>query len=528
MKRTTARLLISFAITTLTCASAAAEEVPRRIGEDVTWTQAGSPYTIDRTATVSEGATLTIEPGARVELARDVSLVIEGELIARGTESEPIVFTGRDSDGTPESWMSVAFTESSVDATFERVDDYVSGSIVEHCTFEYGTHALRISGASPFVHRSLFRDNYAPPTLELAGGAAMLIEAGSRPRVSESTFVDNHADLVAYGGAIYATQSDPIIQDNVFRRNSSVYGGALATDLVASPIVGNTFEENEATITKGGAASLISTISPILNNRVENNLAAMDGAGIHICVDCFPHSTPFVMDNTIADNISTNTDILDGSAGFGAAFIRVFRNNNLHDNLRAGLPSDFGWYHHESEGYPGWVSERSIAHNWWGTTDPAFLDETVFDGDDLEGYHRVDWDPPLAAPAEMAQTRVAVTTRRLRYEDEGDDMPVFLTLYNPGAERDVELTVMLQYGDDPALPYSGTLESFEVESDLGAFALTLPENSVYFTTLLQSLYSPGDAPEHGYWHAALFDADTGERIGEVCSIRFDLETGGAE
>ncbi|HJN78196.1 MAG TPA: hypothetical protein QGF58_30065 [Myxococcota bacterium] len=74
-------------------------------------------------------------------------MTVTGELVARGTE---ITFTG-------EGWNAVVLTGAT--ATFEDVDDFVSGSIIEHCVFEGGTRALTLQGASPYVHASTFRDN---------------------------------------------------------------------------------------------------------------------------------------------------------------------------------------------------------------------------------------------------------------------------------------------------------------------------------------------------------------------------------
>ena len=40
-------------------------------------------------------------------------------------------------------------------------------------------------------------------------------------------------------------------------------------------------------------------------------------------------------------------------------------------NLRAGTPSDFGWFHRLDEGFPTWVSDPDVTKNYWGATDDA-------------------------------------------------------------------------------------------------------------------------------------------------------------
>lgn len=67
---------------------------------DQTWTAAASPHVLDANMVVPLGGTLTIEPGAVVKLGEDVSLTIEGQLLAQGTSSSAITFTSDDRWGS--------------------------------------------------------------------------------------------------------------------------------------------------------------------------------------------------------------------------------------------------------------------------------------------------------------------------------------------------------------------------------------------------------------------------------------------
>lgn len=516
--------LVTFFLGILLAAPARATDVPALIEGDAAWTAAESPYTIEQDTIIAEGASLAIEAGVTVEMADGVSLIVKGELRAVGTAGQQVLFTGKDDGSGKGRWISVMFENSSADAVFIDVDEYESGSILEWCTFEHGTRALKLDGASPYVHRSTFTDNLSEvASVLLAGGAGILVTGGAAPRIRGCTFYQNEALPAAYGGAIYAESSAPIIQDCTFDGNKAVYGGALTTDIVASPIVGNKFVNNEATITKGGAASLITTVSAFLNNVVTGNLAKLDGAGIHVCVDCHPHAVPFFLDNTIADNLSEDPDPAHGAAGIGAAYLRMMTHNNIHGNLRKGEPSDFGWFHPLEEGFPDWVANRSVAGNWWGTADTAEVEKTVADGNDFDGLGKVEFEPVLDGPVEQPLPRVTVTTRRLVFDDPGEEMPVFLTLYNPGKELEVELVLLFQYGERTPVPYQGPLDFPGALVERGFYALKLPENSVFFSSVAAPPYVPEElAEDHGYWHAAVFDAGSGERIGETCSVRFDF------
>jgi len=505
------------------CSPAFAEEVPRSIAEDSTWSVAGSPYTISEDVEVAEGVTLTIEPGVTVEIVADRSIVIRGRLVARGTSSEEILFTLDPDAAEGEHWGSVVFEDAAEDAVFSDLDTYEEGSIIEHCVFEHGSRALRLHGASPYVVRSVFRDNWYEDLMVQQCGAAIYVGEGSAARIRENEFRDNIVEGFCYGGAIYVDLSHPIIQDNVFVGNQAVYGGALTSDKSAGPVVGNRFEDNEVT-TKGGAISLISSASALLDNEVIGNRSRRDGGGVHVCVDCKPHSVPFFMDNTITGNTSE----VEGAAGVGAAFLRTFSHNNIHDNVGQGEPFDFGWFHEHDFGYPSWVSQVSVAHNWWGTADIETIGETIHDGEDDSIYDTVTFQPVLSEAVEEPTPRVTLSTRYLRFDEEIESLPVYLTIYNPLEERELELHVYLQYGESAIVPVEVLVELPEGRWTESGYHFWMPERSVYFSTVMEPDLVDSGGPDHGYWHAALFDPGSGERIGDVSTVRFDLVRGGGE
>jgi predicted outer membrane repeat protein len=473
--------------------------------------------------TVPAGATLTIDPGVRVEMAPGRSIFVEGELVARGTEAEPIVFTGRDRGSGPEYWGSLVFQGSSRDAVFASLHGYLSGSIVEHCVLEYGRRAIQVKGSSPFITQSTFRHNQTEASVDIAGGAAMSVEAGGRPRIQGCTFEGNRAELFTYGGAIYVKEAEPIIQDNVFRSNWATYGGAIATDLMASPIVGNVFLDN-STVSEGGALSLVSTVSLVANNEVRGNHAPRDGGGIHVCTTCFPHANPFVVDNTIVGNSSDAASPSEGAAGVGAAYLRALSHNNLHGNLRRDQPSDFGWFHPLSAHYPSWVANPELGANWWGTDNLATISATVFDGSDDPTYGTVSLAPVLGGPVTAPRTRVTATTREICIAPTSTNASVFLTVYHPGAARQWALELALILDGGQAIPWQGNLDFPGATRQGSLHLIQMPENGVYFTALEMPLGEVARTGTGGTWTARLTQVGSDTPV-DVSSARIAFAEG---
>ncbi|MFW6098134.1 MAG: S8 family serine peptidase, partial [Chloroflexota bacterium] len=81
------------------------------IGSDTTWS-GDRVYRLTGNVRVQEGATLTVEPGARVEADNDRILEVEGKLVATGTETAPIVFTSAEGEPTSWSWRGLDVSEN--------------------------------------------------------------------------------------------------------------------------------------------------------------------------------------------------------------------------------------------------------------------------------------------------------------------------------------------------------------------------------------------------------------------------------
>src|SRR5947207_15880727 len=84
--------------------NALATDVSGEISQDTTWTLSGSPYIITGDGTVNGGYTLTIEPGVSAMFASATRLIILCELVAKGSDTDRILFTSDNPAPTKGSW----------------------------------------------------------------------------------------------------------------------------------------------------------------------------------------------------------------------------------------------------------------------------------------------------------------------------------------------------------------------------------------------------------------------------------------
>lgn len=124
------------------------------INANTTWSLSGSPYIVTGNALVSYGYILTIEPGVVVKFNTDKALQIDGELHAVGTAESRITFTSNQPNPSAGDWAKIHFADTCIDASYDALGNYISGSIMKYCDVLYGgglgygeIHAF---GSSPY------------------------------------------------------------------------------------------------------------------------------------------------------------------------------------------------------------------------------------------------------------------------------------------------------------------------------------------------------------------------------------------
>ena len=231
-----------------------ATDVGGIIDTDTTWTLAGSPYTVTSNVLVMEGVTLTIEPGVEVKFNAGKALQIDGELIAQGTDANPITFTSN-VGASPGAWGYILFTDSSVDATYDSGGNYLSGSIIQYAVIEYAGGAsvsdngvLRIDASSPFVDRTTIRHGASNGIRVFNNGApkmthnAIADNTGRGISVSsDGTIEISHSTISNNGGCGIDTSGTVMLLSNSIESN---HGGGICASSGTFIITGNDISDN--------------------------------------------------------------------------------------------------------------------------------------------------------------------------------------------------------------------------------------------------------------------------------------------
>jgi len=286
---------------------------------DVTWTLAKSPYTLTGHILVSQGSKLTVEPGVQVNLG-DRFIQVEGTLQVLGTSQQPVKITGH----TNTDHGKIIFKANSIDWD----EDTQSGSIIRNATIEgqtYGSTLIEIEDSSPKIADSTIINNNP------SGGA--ISNRGGSPRI-----ISNR--ISAYYGLAVTTGSPQIIGNRIEGRNSFSGISVSLRDVGES----------------GGAKSHV---------RIEGNL--ITGFEYGILVQAFNDNDQIdITSNHITNNqVGILTGIYEGDNPSPPLSIRMNAIHNNRENAQAGNAQ-------------GKAYDVDMSNNWWGTTDIAAIEATLY------------------------------------------------------------------------------------------------------------------------------------------------------
>jgi len=423
------------------------------INSDTTWTLEGSPYIVTGNVMVLEGVALTIEPGVTVKFDTGKILQVNGTLIARGTSENRVTFTSNKTSPAPSDWGYVSLTDTSSDATFDINGNYIGGSIIEYCIFEYGGEAdgeLRIENCSPYISKSIFRKS---------GTTGIWLKDRAFSRIVGNSVINNGSNGIDFYNnynkrLISSAEGGTIsIIDNEVRDNSGFGIDIFSLTIYISHDLNGIIVEiknNQITGNGGGISLYVYGTITVLGNIVQNNrgrASALDGRGgspFTISKNIFYNNeqglnigggTFIFTNNIMADNSSSavhmnetgnsdvrNNQILRNMASTGSALSSNFGSGEIEQNLfafnRSSASNSYTLI--TEENFSGSLSNNNIfgnagsyelynaknsvspslnaKNNWWGTTNDAEIQAKIYDWFDDGTKGVVDYLPFLTSP----------------------------------------------------------------------------------------------------------------------------------
>jgi len=165
-----------------------ATDVGGVIDTDTTWTIAGSPYILTSNLVVTNGVTLTLEPGVEVRGNTGVEFDVLGHLEAMGTATQPITFTSVTNTG-PAQWLGLLFDGGTGNLRYATVR--YAARLWNVTGIRAGVMARNVLAGEVQIIDSQIRDN----TSSAPGSDYGLYIDNSRVTVSNTLFTNNGAEL---------------------------------------------------------------------------------------------------------------------------------------------------------------------------------------------------------------------------------------------------------------------------------------------------------------------------------------------
>jgi parallel beta-helix repeat protein len=359
----------------------ASTDISGVISSDTSWTQAGSPYTLNGNLLVENGVKLTINAGTTVNLG-SYYMMVNGTLVARGTNDNPIVFNGG----------SITFTSSS--AAWNE-----SGCIIENailtttisCENAVKISSSTINGKLTVTSISIVANNNIKG--DVNGGT-----------ISGNNITGNVFGQDIFSNYILGNVEGSIVSNNYIRGRVGANGNRVVTN---NTIIGDTTSSAD----DAGIAVSSVYIGTSGYPKIENNIIANSGIGISVSVlirSWFSANIPEIRNNLIVQNgvgiqysisrqepYETNQTVIESNTiarnGIGIKFMGTAQecqitNNNIEENTNYSIYLDQT------------TDTVNVTNNWWGTTDQSAIANSFYDYYKDFNLGKVNFVPFLTSP----------------------------------------------------------------------------------------------------------------------------------
>ena len=350
------------------------------INSDTSWTNSNSPYNLTGNVLVNNGVTLTIEPGATVNL-NSYYLMVNGTLFAKGTSVNKINFNG----GSINYPTGITLTVYS--SSWNKQTN--SGSIIENTVSD---SAFSVSCSAKIGNNNLSKGRLgvqsASPNISGNIIGRVGVQAGS-PIISNNTI----------NGEIDVGSGSPTITNNTITispsHNDGGFNFGMGTNYQNYGI--NLYGDNNAYISDNvistnvdHAGVLVAAGTPTIQRNVISNSYGYGAMPIYhqAALEIDKGSNALIQNNTIIDSPL-------GVACYSATFTLIY--NNIQGN-------SYNVYL-----FSGETSNVNASNNWWGTSDPEAINQAIYDFKNDFTLGTVDFVPFLTSPNPLAPIYTPIT-----------------------------------------------------------------------------------------------------------------------
>ncbi|MBT6938763.1 MAG: DUF1565 domain-containing protein, partial [Candidatus Marinimicrobia bacterium] len=334
-------------------------EVSGVISSNTTWSLLSSPYIATGNILVSEGVTLTIEPGVTVQLNNNAYILVQGELIAEGTSSNNITFdpfgkgihfgvTATDYDSLSNTGCRISYANIS-NPTSGNFDPVISGgrSSTHLVTGEYSSSSSN-QQVSISISNCLIEDTY------------MVFTGWGGKEISEKSFFTNN---VFINGSLEGDNAPNFLVKNNYFINSSF--GTSSFDFKNNILDGCSISRFYSQLHGYGYHSQSYVFS---NNYINTRITKFQGGE---SID-FENNTYYCESG---DNVTGTVSYFTGNnITGGTGYKYVMESSN----------------------------DLNAENNYWGTTSLDSVQGSIYDYNDDFNLGALDVDPILTSPSTAA------------------------------------------------------------------------------------------------------------------------------
>ncbi|MFH2110759.1 MAG: carboxypeptidase regulatory-like domain-containing protein [Candidatus Bathyarchaeota archaeon] len=369
-------VILAYTIVPPHSVAAAAPEatlVGGRIRRDTVWSQENNPYVLEDDLIIPAGVRLTIEEGVKVNLTL-WSIIVEGELRAEGAPDNKISFHITMPPLKDNKKARIYFTPES-----RAYRENNQGCMIEHARIICADYSISYG----VIHANRLKLD----DVEIIGGLSHWKEYAVKTNgtITNCLFDGLYRGImmkegtIAYNRFLNTRYASAINIGNGEVKNNLIDGGRGGIKVKNALVKGNTIINQAGSgihVNNYGAPYVTGKLSPILT---QNTIMKCEKAVI-----LSGEIKPIIVNNVFTDNM------------YGVCFeVDAFYNDvkpKIEYNVFYGNEYDVYSYKEDPR------IEVNLDNNWWGTTDPAVIDEKIFDVNDNPRLCSVIYAPILNEP----------------------------------------------------------------------------------------------------------------------------------